>query len=230
MNKGTKERRNKQMELIVLIILTVFMYKVLAKQHLIDDEFIESWATLDVDNEQKMLEGLVSGFALKSGMSPTVLQIVVLYFALVGGALPVIVGYLLAYAVHKDAVKQYALKTSGTGIKEADLKTTQSNEDDTTDGFTDTKVEGSPLTSTVSSEYVEDIKEQVNEQYSKVTGIKIDETQSAEDTAEVLNEKIDEVYSDKGEYLGDDPDYTTPNEDSDSLVDEDTESKNDTDA
>lgn len=211
------------MELMVLIILTVFMYKVLAQQHLIDDEFIESWATLDVDNEQKMLEGLVSGFALKSGMSPTVLQIVVLYFALVGGALPVIVGYLLAYAVHKDAVKQYALKTSDIGIKEADLKTTQSNEDDT-------KVEGSPLTSTDSTNYVEGIKEQVNEQYSKVTGIKIDETQSAEDTAEVLNEKIDEVYSDKGEYLGDDPDYTTPNEDSDSLVDEDTESKNDTNA
>lgn len=211
------------MELMILIILTVFMYKALSKKHLIDDEFIESWATLDVDNDQKMLEGLVSGFALKSGMSPTVLQIVVLYFALVGGALPVIVGYLLAYAVHKDAVKQYAFKTSGTGIKEADLKTTQSNEDDT-------KVEGSPLTSTVSTDYVEDIKEQVNEQYSKVTGIKIDETQSAEDTAEVLNEKIDEVYSDSGEYLGDDPDYTTPNEDSDSIVDEDTESKNDTDA
>lgn len=211
------------MELMILIILTVFMYKALSKQHLIDDEFIESWATLDVDNDQKMLEGLVSGFALKSGMSPTLLQIVVLYFALVGGALPVIVGYLLAYAVHKDAVKQYALKTSGTGIKEADLKTTQSNEDDT-------KVEGSPLTSTVSTDYVEDIKEQVNEQYSKVTGIKIDETQSAEDTAEVLNEKIDEVYSDSGEYLGDDPDYTTPNEDSDSIVDEDTESKNDTNA
>lgn len=211
------------MELMILIILTVFMYKALSKKHLIDDEFIESWATLDVDNDQKMLEGLVSGFALKSGMSPTVLQIVVLYFALVGGALPVIVGYLLAYAVHKDAVKQYALKTSGTGIKEADLKTTQSNEDDT-------KVEGSPLTSTVSTDYVEDIKEQVNEQYSKVTGIKIDETQSAEDTAEVLNEKIDEVYSDSGEYLGDDPDYTTPNEDSDSIVAEDTESKNDTNA
>lgn len=229
------------MELMILIILTVFMYKALSKQHLIDDEFIESWATLDVDNDQKMLEGLVSGFALKSGMSPTVLQIVVLYFALVGGALPVIVGYLLAYAVHKDAVKQYALKTSGTGIKEADLKTTQTNEDDTKDEFTgttivdvetitNTKVEGSPLTSAVSTDYVEDIKEQVNEQYSKVTGIKIDETQSAEDTAEVLNEKIDEVYSDKGEYLGDDPDYTTPNEDSDSLVDEDTESKNDTNA
>lgn len=226
---------------MILIILTVFMYKALSKQHLIDDEFIESWATLDVDNDQKMLEGLVSGFALKSGMSPTVLQIVVLYFALVGGALPVIVGYLLAYAVHKDAVKQYALKTSGTGIKEADLKTTQTNEDDTKDEFTgttivdvetitNTKVEGSPLTSAVSTDYVEDIKEQVNEQYSKVTGIKIDETQSAEDTAEVLNEKIDEVYSDKGEYLGDDPDYTTPNEDSDSLVDEDTESKNDTNA
>lgn len=229
------------MELMVLIILTVFMYKVLAQQHLIDDEFIESWATLDVDNEQKMLEGLVSGFALKSGMSPTVLQIVVLYFALVGGALPVIVGYLLAYAVYKDAVKQYALKTSDTGIKEADLKTTQTNEEDTTEEFTgttivdvdtitDTKVEGSPLTSTDSTDYVEGIKEQVNEQYSKVTGIKIDETQSAEDTAEVLNEKIDEVYSDNGEYLGDDPDYTTPNEDSDSLVEDDTESKNDTNA
>lgn len=229
------------MELMILIILTVFMYKALSKQHLIDDEFTESWATLDVDNDQKMLEGLVSGFALKSGMSPTLLQIVVLYFAIVGGALPVIVGYLLAYAVYKDAVKKYALKTSGTGIKEADLKTTQSNEDDTTEEFTgttivdvgtitDTKVEGSPLTSTVSTDYVEGIKEQVNEQYSKVTGIKIDETQSAEDTAEVLNEKIDEVYSDKGEYLGDDPDYTTPNEDSDSLVDEDTESKNDTNA